>query len=517
MENGIEALELKVLYEISRMVGQALHLEQALYSILEVLSRSMAMERATVVLRDPASGLLKIRAAHGLRDEEINRGIYHPDEGITGLIFRTAKPFVVPDISREPLFLNKTGSRSIQKDQIAFIGVPVILHGRTVGVLSVDRLFGREVTFQEDIRFLSIVAAIIAQFFDLNMQVAEREKDLRRENLALRVEVSEKYNDFFMIGQSPPMVELQGLIHKVAASKASVLLLGESGTGKTLVARIVHELSPRARHPFVKVNCAALPDNLLESELFGHEKGAFTGAAASKPGRVEAADGGTLFLDEIGELSPALQAKLLRFLHEKEFERLGGTRTKRVDVRIVAATNKDLEAAVEAGTFRGDLFYRLNVFPVRVPPLRERRSDIPLLADFFLRRACAEYGKNLHFSPEALEVLCRYSWPGNVRELENVIERLVILTDGPLVTPAQIPSFVVEEGSGSVVSGSGMSRLEALEREEILGALERNAWVQSRAARDLGLTLRQLSYRVRKYGLDPVVKENKANLRRSTP
>ncbi|MBZ4658332.1 MAG: hypothetical protein JG766_255, partial [Desulfacinum sp.] len=195
----------------------------------------------------------------------------------------------------------------------------------------------------------------------------------------------------------------------------------------------------------------------------------------------------------------------------------GGTRTKRVDVRIVAATNKDLEAAVEAGTFRGDLFYRLNVFPVRVPPLRERRSDIPLLTDFFLRRACAEYGKNLHFSPEALEVLCRYSWPGNVRELENVIERLVILTDGPLVTPAQIPSFVVEEGSASVVSGSGMSRLEALEREEILGALERNAWVQSRAARDLGLTLRQLSYRVRKYGLDPVVKENKANLRRSTP
>lgn len=512
----IEELELKVLYEISQVVGQALHLEQALQTILEVLSRSLAMDRATVVLRDPGTGLLKIRAAHGLRDEEISRGIYHPDEGVTGLIFRSAKPFVVPDISREPLFLNKTGSRSIDKTQIAFIGVPIILHGQTVGVLSVDRLFGQEVTFQEDIRFLSIVAAIIAQFFDLNIQVAERERDLRRENLALRVEVSEKYKDFFMIGRSPPMVELQGLIHKVAASKASVLLLGESGTGKTLVARILHELSPRARHPFVKVNCAALPDNLLESELFGHEKGAFTGATASKPGRVETADGGTLFLDEIGELSQGLQAKLLRFLHEKEFERLGGTQTKKVDVRIVAATNKDLEAAVEAGAFRGDLFYRLNVFPLRVPSLRERTEDIPLLADYFLRRACAEYGKNLHFTPEALGVLSRYSWPGNVRELENVIERLVILSDGPLVSAEQIPSFIAEEIPGREFSQGNLSRLQALEREEILAALERCGWVLSRAAGDLGLTLRQLSYRVRKYGLEPLVKGKKTACRALT-
>jgi len=513
MDAAVEKLELKVLYEISQMVGQALHLEQALQAILGVLSRSLAMERATVVLRDPGTGLLKIRAAHGLREEEISRGIYHPDEGITGLIFRSAKPFVVPDISREPLFLNKTGSRSIDKNQISFIGVPIILHGQTVGVLSVDRLFGHDVTFEEDIRLLSIVAAIIAQFFDLNMQVAERERDLRRENLALRVEVSEKYKDFFMIGRSPPMLELQSLIHKVAASKASVLLLGESGTGKTLVARIIHELSPRARHPFVKVNCAALPDSLLESELFGHEKGAFTGATTSKPGRVEAADGGTLFLDEIGELSPGLQAKLLRFLHEKEFERLGGTRTKRVDVRIVAASNKDLESAVDSGTFRGDLFYRLNVFPVRVPSLRERTGDIPLLADFFLRRACAEYGKNLHFTPEALDVLSRYSWPGNVRELENVIERLAILADGPMVTAENIPLFIAEETPNRAVSNGDLNRLEVLEREEILTALEKSGWVLSRAAGDLGLTLRQLSYRVRKYRLETLVKRKKAALR----
>jgi len=369
LEKKIYQLELKVLYEISGIIGQILQLDQALDSILEILSQSLSMERATVTLRDMQTGLLKICASHSLRPEEKKRGIYQPSEGVTGLIFRTAQPFFVPDIGKEPLFLNKTQSRDIRKDSVAFIGVPIILHGTPIGVFSVDRLFEPEVSFEEDIRFLTIVATLIAQFVHLNRQIERREMKLKSENRSLRAEISEKYNHFFAVGVSPAMQALNELIRKVAPSKASVLLLGESGTGKTLTARILHELSPRSRRPFAKVNCAALPDNLIEAELFGHEKGAFTGAAEAKKGRFEEADGGTVFLDEIGELPPAVQAKLLSFLQEREFERLGSTRTRRVDVRIIAATNADLPTAAATGRFRPDLYHRLNVFPIAIPPL----------------------------------------------------------------------------------------------------------------------------------------------------
>jgi len=317
MEKNIGRLELKVLYEISRIIGKALHLDQALEAVLEILSDSLEMKRATVTLKDEETGDLVIRASHNLTPQEKKRGIYRRDEGVTGLIFRTAKPFVVPDISREPLFLNKTGARPIEKGRISFLGVPVVLHGSAIGVLSVDRLFGNEISFEEDIRFLSIVATLIAQFVSLNRQVKAREEQLRRENLSLRAEISARTRHFFMVGKSLAMMEVQRLIMKVASSKASVLLLGESGTGKTLVARIIHELSNRAGRPFVKVNCASLPENLLESEWFGYEKGAFTGAVKSRPGRFEEAEGGTIFLDEVGDLTPSLQAKLLRFLQER--------------------------------------------------------------------------------------------------------------------------------------------------------------------------------------------------------
>ena len=516
MEAKLSELELKVLYDISRMAGQALQLDQTLESVLRILSRSLAMERATVTLRDPETGYLKIHASHGMLEEEKKRGIYGPDEGITGLIFRTAQPFVVPDISREPLFLNKTRSRNIEKGSIAFIGVPIQLQGRPIGVISVDRLFESEVSFEEDMCFLTIVATLIAQFVSLNLQVRERERTAARENLALKAEVSEKYNHFFMVGVSPAMMELQQLIDKVAPSRASVLLLGQSGTGKTLIARIIHEMSTRARCPFVKINCAALPEALLESELFGHEKGAFTGATQAKPGRFEEADGGTAFLDEIGELSLKLQAKLLRFLQEREFERLGGTRTRRVDARMIAATNRDLAEAVNEGAFRGDLYYRLNVFPIQVPPLHDRREDIPLLADYFLEKAAREYGKPLHFTPRSIEVLQDYPWPGNVRELENLIERLAIMMEGPLIDIKQLPSFLIfGPKDAALLDPEPLSRLEELERKEILAALERHRWIQSRAAQHLGLTSRQMGYRVKKFGLDRMLKDHRR--RRSNP
>ena len=501
--------ELKVLYQISQMVGQILDLGQALGDTLKIMSQSLAMERATVTLIEPETGNLKIQASHGLRPKQKNRGIYRPDEGVTGLIFSTAQPFVVPDISREPLFLNKTQSRTINKEGISFLGVPVVLHGQPIGVLSVDRLFGVEVSFEEDIRFLTIVATLIAQFINLNQQVRERERSLQRQNLSLMAEVSEKYNHFFMVGRSQAMLRLQQLIEKVSPSKASVLLLGESGTGKTLVARIIHEMSQRAQAPFVKLNCAAVPENLLESELFGHEKGAYTGATSTKPGRFEEADGGTIFLDEIGELPAALQAKLLRFLQEREFERLGSTRTRKVDVRVIAATNRDLPRAISDGAFREDLYYRLNVFPVDVPPLRERTEDIALLASYFLEKAAKEYGRRLKFTPGTLKVLEAYSWPGNVRELENLIERLAILAEGPVVDPEALAFMLSGNVDVEDVPTGTCHRMHEIERREILGALERNRWVQSWAARELGFTLRQLGYRVKKFGLESLIAEKR--------
>ncbi|MHC1730005.1 MAG: sigma 54-interacting transcriptional regulator [Syntrophobacteraceae bacterium] len=503
MEKSIRETELNAIFETCRVIGQALKLDQALETILGILSSSLAMKRATVTLQDDETGYLVIRASHGLTEAERKRGVYHRDEGITGLIFRTAEPYVVPDISKEPLFLNKTRSRSIHKESIAFLGVPILLHGKSIGVLHVDRLFGNEIPFEEDIRLLSIVATLIAQFVSLNRQVRLREAKLLKDSSLQGVSASDTQTRFFMVGKSPSMIALQQQVGKVAPSKASVLLLGESGTGKTLVAKIIHELSTRSGSPFVKINCASLPENLLESELFGYEKGAFTGAVRAKAGRVEEADGGTVFLDEIGELTLPLQAKLLRFLQEKEFERLGSVKTRQVDVRVVAATNKDLAAAVSEGAFREDLFYRLNVFPIRVPPLRERKEDIPRLLKHFVERTSQEYGRRIGIAKTAVDLLTRYGWPGNVREMENLIERMVIMADDDeidtRILPAYFNSRPIEHDAES------FSRIEELERKEILAALDRNDWNQTRTARELGITLRQISYRVRKFGLERVV------------
>ncbi|MGA2226586.1 MAG: sigma 54-interacting transcriptional regulator [Syntrophobacteraceae bacterium] len=505
MEKRIRETELNVIFETCRVIGQALKLDQALDTILAILSSSLAMKRATVTLKDEESGYLIIRASHGLTEAERKRGVYREDEGITGLIFRTAQAYIVPDISREPLFLNKTRSRHIQKESISFLGVPILLHGKSIGVLNVDRLFGDEVPFDEDIRLLSIIATLIAQFVSLNLQVRLREAKLLMD-CSPGKSASETQSRFFMVGKSQSMEVVQHQMEKVAPSKAAVLLLGESGTGKTLVAKILHELSARSGAPFVKINCASLPENLLESELFGYEKGAFTGAVRSKAGRVEEADGGTIFLDEIGELTPPLQAKLLLFLQEKEFERLGSATTRKVDVRVLAATNRDLAAGVAEGTFREDLYYRLNVFPIHVPPLRERKDDIPDLLRYFVEKISQEYGRNVEISKTAMAVLTKYDWPGNVREMENLIERLVIMADGDEIDASLLPSFLSEQGSDQNAE-QPLSRIEELERKEVLAALERNRWNQTRTAKELGITLRQISYRVRKFGLDRLLEK----------
>jgi Nif-specific regulatory protein len=506
MEKSIREAELNVIFETCRVIGQALKLDQALDTILAILSSSLAMKRATVILRDDETRYLVIRASHGLTEAERRRGVYRQDEGVTGLIFRTAQPYIVPDVSKDPLFLNKTRSRHIQKESITFLGVPILLHGKPIGVLHVDRLFGNEIPYEEDIRLLSIVATLIAQFVNLNRQVRLREAKLLKD-CSIPNGASATHTRFFMVGKSPSMTALQQQVGKVAPSKASVLLLGESGTGKTLVARIIHDLSTRSRFPFVKINCACLPETLLESELFGYEKGAFTGATRSKAGRVEEADGGTIFLDEVGELPLPLQAKLLRFIQEKEFERLGSTRNREVDVRVIAATNRALAAAVSHGAFREDLFYRLNVFPIQVPPLRERKEDVPELLNHFLKKVSQEYGREVGISNAAMALLTRYDWPGNVREVENLIERLVIMADDDEIDARLLPAYLNQEDAGE--TAEPLSRIEELERKEILSALERNRWSQTRTSRDLGITLRQIGYKVRKFGLEKVVKDHR--------
>jgi len=514
---GLEFLELQALYQIAQLIGSALDLDKALSETLAVLHDTLQMERATLVLLDDAGKHLVIKASYGLTNKERLRGIYGLDEGVIGKVFRSGYPFVVPDIHSEPLFLNRTGSRKkLPKGEITFIGVPVILLEKPVGVLTVDRLFAAEISFEEDIRFLTVVAMLIGQFLNLHEAIVSKEKDLIDENISLKAELRSKFNRHNIIGQSKIMQEVFAQIDKVSPSRATTLLLGESGTGKELVARAIHEASLRQEGPFIKVNCAALPESLLESELFGHEKGAFTSAMTSKKGRFELADGGTLFLDEIGELNLSLQAKLLRVLQEKQFERLGGTRTTTVDVRVIAATNKSLEKAVAEKTFREDLYYRLNVVPIILPPLRDRREDIPLLLEHFLKESNTSNTRDVRLSKSVMEFMLTYNWPGNVRELQNLIERLVIMADNKAVKMKDLPSYMLiepeeestlppaapaHENSIPNLTSKRARPLKELERNEIEAALKRHGWVQARAARELGLTQRQIGYKIKKYDL----------------
>ena len=514
---GTEVIELQALYEIAQLIGSAHNIDSTLAKILQILHEILRMERATLVVLDEEQNRLTIRASYGLTAQEKKRGVYRLDEGVCGKVFQTRSPFVVPDIHSEPLFLNKTGARRIVKEKLSFIGVPVIIANQPVGVLTVDRLFGLEISFEEDVRFLTVVATLIAQFLTLNRAIARKEASLREENLLLKEQLQSKFSRSSMIGQSKVMQDVFTAVEKVAGSTATVLLLGESGTGKELVARAIHQESARKDGAFIKVNCASLPDNLLESELLGHEKGAFTGALQQKKGRFELADGGTLFLDEIGELPLELQAKLLRVLQERQFERLGGTRTISVDVRVIAATNRSLEEEVASGNFRADLYYRLNVVPIMLPPLRNRQEDIPLLIEHFLRDSNSRNNRQVLLSREVLAFLESYDWPGNVRELQNLIERLVIMADGTTAGLSDLPTVLlaVPERKSVVApaafevrqprgfEAAGHRSLEDLEKEEVVNALSRNAWIQVRAARELGLTRRQLGYRIKKYRLVP--------------
>ncbi len=435
-------LELTLLTEISRVLGSTLDLQKVFDQTMRVLAERLGMERGSMVLLDESSGKLRTETALGMTPEEIQRGTYELGEGITGTVAATGMSATVPDISRDERFLNRTRSRPIAPGVVtSFICVPIKIENRVVGALSVDKRFVDDDTLRSDQRVLEIVAAFIAQAIKISAIVAEERDQWQEERRQLSTTLRGKYKFDNIIGSAPAMLDVFDTIAQVANSRATCLLLGETGTGKELIAKAIHFNSNRAEKPFIRVNCGALSGTLLESELFGHVRGSFTGAIRDKVGRFEAADGGTLFLDEIGTIDTALQVKLLRVLQEREFERVGDNRTMKVDVRIIAATNLELQEEVAKGRFREDLYYRLNVVTIYLPPLRNRREDIPRLIDFFCDRFNVENGKALRkISKEMLNVLVRYPWPGNVRELENAMERAVVLSRGDTLTEDLLPT-----------------------------------------------------------------------------
>jgi Nif-specific regulatory protein len=500
-----EARELSLLFEISQILDSSLDLRTVVEPVLEVVTRSLDMMFATLTLLNRQTGEISIEAAYGLSPSQKRRGRYKLGEGITGTVIQTGKPAIVPKISEEPLFLDRTRARkTMQGGDLSFICVPITLGREVVGALSADRLASEEVSLQENARILSIVASLIAQAVRLRRSAQEERERLMEENLRLQEELKDRFRPSNIIGNSKAMQEVYQLISQVSGSDTTVLLRGESGTGKELVAHAIHYASRRAAKPFIKVNCAALPESVIESELFGHEKGAFTGAVASRKGRFELAHGGTLFLDEIGDLSPAVQIKLLRVLQEKEFERVGGVSTIKTDVRLIAATNRVLEKLIERELFRQDLYYRLNVFPIHIPPLRERRADILLLADFFAEKYSRPSHKDVRrISTPAIDMLMAYHWPGNVRELENCIERAVLLSDDGVIHGHHLPpTLQTAEASGTALQAGLRAALERVEREMILEALKSSRGNMSSAAKTLGITERIMGLRVRKYRVE---------------
>lgn len=496
---------LPLLYEMSHLATESSDLSNILNILLRLMKRHMKVVRGMVSLFEPGTGRISIHESFGLTEEEAARGTYGLGEGITGRVVETGQTIVVPRISEEPMFLNRTGSRHMPEDQdLSFLCVPIMRGRKVMGTISAERLYDNPQLLDLDTEILSILAATTAQAVELYLLENIQNAALEFENQRLRQALQAKFKPSNIIGNSKPMQEVYRLIEKVIRSKTTVLILGESGVGKELVASAIHYNSVNAKGPFIKFNCAALPESVIESELFGHERGAFTGAANQRRGRFEEADGGTIFLDEVGELSLAMQAKLLRVLQEKNFERVGGNTTIQVDIRILAATNRDLKTMVENGTFREDLYYRLNVFPITIPPLRERGNDIVALADYFVSRFASDMEIDVHrISTPALNMLLCYQWPGNVRELENVIERAMLLAEGGVIHGYNLPPSLQTPVMAEVsAAGTLEARLGAIEYEMIVEALKLHRGNMTEAATQLGLTRRILGLRMDRYRLD---------------
>jgi len=502
---GVE--ELRLLFEISQRLDRGLDLDVSLGAALDALIERGPWLRAGVTLVNRDTGDLELVEARGMTERQQARGRYSRGEGVTGRVIDTGEPVVVPVIAEDDAFLNRTRARSARAaEDLAFLCVPIKVEGAVIGALGADRPTDDDPVLQSDVRLLSIVTSLLAQAVQLRQAFEEERSRLETENERLRDELRERrLQPTSLIGTSKPMLGVFDVLGQVAPSSTTVLILGESGTGKELIAQAIHEHSTRSSGAFVRVNCGALPEAVVESELFGHERGAFTGAIAQRKGRFELADGGTIFLDEVGELTAMSQVKLLRVLQEREFERVGGTRTLSIDVRVIAATSRDLEAMVDEGTFRRDLYYRLAVFPIVMPPLCERGTDVIALADHFVAKFNRRHLRNVRrISTAAIDMLVRYHWPGNVRELENCIERAVLLSTDDVIHGHHLPpSLQTAESTGTGFAGTLKDRIAQVEREWILDALKSTNGNMAAAARQLGITERQMGLRVKRYDIDP--------------
>lgn len=491
--------ELAALHAIAKAVAQPWDLKDQLEQVLKEMDIRLGMSRGMISLLDRDTGKAWLEVAHGvtLNGREIS---YKSGEGITGKVAQTGLPMAVPNLGKEDMFLDRTGARrSLNREELSFLCVPIMYDSRVVGILSADKGHKNVLSLDRELALLCSVAELIAKAVHI--------LSLEEENRRLRRIVNQgKSPSTDIIGHSKGMQEVFGLISHVADSSTTVLIHGETGTGKELIARALHMNSARRNGPLIQVNCAAIPDTLMESELFGHEKGAFTGALRQHRGRFEEANSGSIFLDEVSELSAAAQAKLLRVLQEKQFQPLGSPRLVKTDARVIAATNRRLEDCIIAGQFRNDLYYRLSVFPIHLPPLRERGNDIILLADHFVLKYTKELGKTVkRISSAVIEVFLSHQWPGNVRELENCIERAILLTDGDSIETTHLPPSMQTQSLNGEKKDNGRlnSIVEAQERSLIVDALKASQGNQSRAAKLLGTTKRIIHYKINKMGIDP--------------
>ena len=515
----------ETLLEISQALGSSLVFEDLFTQVSEILARRCELSQCFLVLVQPDSDDLKISLAYGMTEEEMAKGQYARGEGIIGRVVESGEPIGVRDISQEPKFLGRTGAFRSGSEQMTFMAVPINLEGKVAGVLGGAKPFHGDKEFDQDMALLQIITGTLAQAVKIYQDAAAEREQLLEENRMLKAELRERYNFDGIVGNSPAIQAIFQTIVSVAPTRSTVLVRGESGTGKELIANAIHYNSPRSEGPFVRVNCAAIPEPLLEAELFGHVKGSFTGAIADRKGKFVLADGGTIFLDEIGDMSPMLQAKMLRVLQAKEVDTVGSETPLQVDIRVIAATHRDLEQLVQDGTFREDLYYRLNVVPIAMPPLRDHAEDIRLLAQHFLDKFSAENDlPPMKLGKDALRELMAYSWPGNVRELENLIERAVILCDGTKIHAADIPPLrndanprrpdaedktldsSVSEHFHSLLGSSASSEIwsdtmEVVEKTLLSEALERCDGVRLRAADLLGIHRNTLRKKADDFGL----------------
>jgi Nif-specific regulatory protein len=522
--------EIELLYQIAVDLASSSDIYETIEQGMRLLKRNDYLDRCALFLLGDDKESLELAASIDLTSQQKKIANYRLGEGATGLAAESAEPIVIENIQNNINYLNKLGT--INSKSISYVAVPILQDDGVIGVISANTNADAVLNFDDIVRMLTIVGSLFAGTLATQRRHVQEKESLTELKTYYKDQVLGEHKFENIIGKSTRMQQIFSMLETVAPTDATILVRGETGTGKELIATAVHNLSPRQNGPYIKLNCAAISETLLESELFGHEKGAFTDAKEMRKGRFELADGGTLFLDEIGDITPSLQVKLLRILQEQEFERVGGTKTVKVNVRLVAATNRNLEEMVQKGEFREDLFYRLNVIPVNLPPLRERYEDVKLLMEHYLQKFMKEHRKKMSFTKAALELLLDYPWPGNIRELQNMMERIVLICpDGeiqpemlnhvlpfnyqklhklpepePVVAaPAPVtpdPQPVIPAHPAREMPTVTKASLQEIEKESIIQALIDNRGIQTKAAAQLGMTARQIGYKIKKYGID---------------